>query len=164
IFGKPGRKAVAAALPQLIQKYSPDFIFGNAENIAGGRGVNQKSFNEMMNLGFHALTTGNHVWDNREIFSILEADRRLLRPANLADAGALPLPGAGAGAFPNNVKSVILWNSIGRVFMDASEDPLAAIDWIVENNTGDIPVVGDMHAEATGEKGAMGWYLAGHVA
>lgn len=163
IFGRPGRKAVTAALPGLVQKYSPDFIFGNAENIAGGRGVNQKTFRDMMSLGFHGLTLGNHIWDNREVFSILEADRRLLRPANLPDPSDSPCPGAGHAVFQSNGKSLLLVNLIGRVFMEDCDDPFSTADWILENKAPGIPVVVDMHAEATSEKNAMGWHLDGRV-
>ncbi len=163
IFGKPGRRAVAAALPDLIKEWKPDFLFANGENLAGGRGVNLKTFNEMMGMGFHALTTGNHVWDNREVFSILENDRRLLRPANFPDPADSPCPGAGHALFQSNGKSVVLVNLIGRVFMEDSEDPFLAADWILENAPEGVPVIVDFHADATSEKYAMGWHLAGRA-
>ncbi|MBY0370819.1 YmdB family metallophosphoesterase [bacterium] len=164
IFGRPGRRAVASVLPDLKKRYAPDFIFGNAENLAGGRGVNRKTFHEMLDMGFQAMTTGNHVWDNREVFSILEADRRLLRPANLADPADSPCPGAGHALYESKGKQILLVNLIGRVFMDQSEDPFAAADWILESAPAGVPIFVDMHAEATSEKYAMGWYLNGKVA
>jgi metallophosphoesterase (TIGR00282 family) len=164
VFGKPGRRAVAAALPDLLKEWSPDFLFCNGENLAGGRGVNHKTFSEMMNMGFHAMTTGNHVWDNREVFNILENDRRLLRPANFADPADSPCPGAGHAVYTHNGKSILLVNLIGRVFMDDSEDPFGTADWIIENAPEGVPIMVDMHADATSEKYAMGWYLAGRTA
>ncbi len=163
IFGKPGRKAVAAALPELQKKFAPDFIFGNAENLAGGRGVNHKTFDEMMKMGFHAMTTGNHAWDNREIFTLLESDRRLLRPANFPDPDDSPCPGAGHAIYQNNGKSILIVNLIGRVFMEDCEDPFTTVDWILDDKDADLPVIVDMHCEATSEKYAMGWYLDGRA-
>jgi 2',3'-cyclic-nucleotide 2'-phosphodiesterase len=164
VFGKPGRRAVGAALPALLAKYDPDFLFANAENLAGGRGVNQKTLKEMLDLGFHGFTTGNHVWDNREIFSILEADRRVLRPANWPDPADSPCPGAGHAIFQNRGKSILLVNLIGRVFMEDCDCPFAAADWILDGKPDGVPVLVDMHADATSEKYAMGWHLAGRVA
>lgn len=163
VFGKPGRRAVAAALPDLLKEWNPDFLFANAENLAGGRGVNHKTFREMMSMGFDAMTTGNHVWDNREVFQILDDDRRLLRPANFPDPADSPCPGSGHAVFKKNGKSVALVNLIGRVFMDDAECPFAAADWILENTPAGVPVIVDMHADATSEKYAMGWYLAGRA-
>lgn len=114
-------------------------------------------------MGFHAMTTGNHVWDNREIFSILEADKRLLRPANFVDPADSPCPGAGHTLVQSGDKSLLLVNLIGRVFMDQSEDPFGAIDWILQEAPSGVPVIVDVHAEATSEKYAMAWYLDGRV-
>ncbi len=164
VFGKPGRKAVAAALPELISRHKPDFMFANAENLAGGRGVNFKTFREMMDMGFHGLTTGNHCWDNRDVYTILEEDRRLLRPANFADPSESPCPGAGHAIYESNGQSIMLINLIGRVFMDDSEDPFTAVDWILDNKPEGVPAIVDFHAEASSEKYAMGWYLDGKVA
>jgi 2',3'-cyclic-nucleotide 2'-phosphodiesterase len=164
VFGKPGRRAVAAALPALLTKYDPDFLFANVENLAGGRGVNFKTLGEMSDLGFHGFTTGNHVWDNREIFDILERDRRVLRPANLPDPADSPCPGAGHALFQNRGKSILLVNLIGRVFMEDCECPFSAADWILDGAPEGVPIMVDMHADATSEKYAMGWFLAGKVA
>lgn len=163
IFGKPGRKAVAAALPELKAKYQPDFILGNAENLAGGRGVNKKTFQEMMDLGFHAMTGGNHTWDNREVYQILESDSRLIRPANYPSPTASPCPGKGYAVVSNGQRSLFLVNLMGRVFMDAVDCPFLAVDKILHENKGQLPVFVDMHADATSEKYAMGWHLAGRV-
>jgi len=163
IFGRPGRNAVAAALPDLKAQYCPDIILGNAENLAGGRGVNKKTFGELMEMGFHGLTGGNHMWDNKEVYSILESDPRLLRPANFPSPVGYPCPGKGHGIIRNGDKAIFVVNVLGRVFMDAVECPFATVDKILRENTPDLPVFVDVHCDATSEKYAMGWHLAGRV-
>jgi metallophosphoesterase (TIGR00282 family) len=163
IFAKPGRRAVAAALPELKRRYSPDFIVGNVENIAGGRGVNKKSFNQMIDLGFDGFTGGNHIFDNREVVTILENDHRLVRPANYPDPEGTPCPGRGWTKLTKEGKSLFLVNVLGRVFMDALDCPFQAVDRILAAQKPDCPVLVDMHADATSEKYAMGWHLAGRV-
>jgi 2',3'-cyclic-nucleotide 2'-phosphodiesterase len=164
IFGKPGRRAVAAALPDLKARYCPDIILGNAENLAGGRGVNRKSFHEMMELGFHGLTGGNHTWDNKEIYSFIEQEQRILRPANFPSPETNPCPGRGFGIIRSGDKALFVINLLGRVFMDAVDDPFACVDKILKENPTDLPILVDMHCDATSEKYAMGWHLAGRVA
>lgn len=164
IFGKPGRKAVAAALPRLKAEYSPDFIIGNAENLAGGRGVNHRTFNQLINMGFHALTTGNHAWDNREILQIFEKDKRLLRPANFPDSEKWPCPGKGFEIYETNGFKLCVVNLIGRVFMADVDCPFQIAEKILAQVPAGIPIFVDMHADATSEKNAMGWFLAGRVA
>lgn len=163
IFGKPGRRAVATALPDLIARYSPDFIIGNAENLAGGRGVNRKCFNEMIQMGFHGFTSGNHIWDNREVYSFIDQEERLFRPANYPSIPGEPCPGRGFGVIRNGDKRLYLVNLMGRVFMDALDDPFAAADRILKEIPPGFPIIVDMHADATSEKYAMGWHLAGRV-
>lgn len=164
IFGSPGREAVAAALPLLKKKYLPDFILGNAENLAGGRGVNRKAFEQMLALGFDGFTSGNHIWDNKEVFAILDSDSRLLRPANFPDPDVSPCPGRGYGVIVSRSgKKLFLVNVMGRVFMDALDCPFQAVDRALAENVEGYPVLVDMHADATSEKAAMGWHLAGRV-
>jgi len=163
IFGKPGRRAVAAALPNLIAEHSPDFIIGNVENLAGGRGVNKKTYNEMVALGFHGFTSGNHIWDNKDVLAIMESDSRLLRPANYPSALDFPCPGKGVGLLHSRDKSLLLINLMGRVFMDSIDCPFMAVDKILRENKADAPILVDMHADATSEKAAMGWFLDGKV-
>ncbi len=164
IFGKPGRKAVAAALPDLQAQHQPDFIIGNAENLAGGRGVNRRVYNEMRDMGFHALTTGNHVWDNKDIFNFIDQEERLLRPANLPVPEGMPCPGRGYGVIHNGNKKLFLINLMGRVFMDDIDCPFQAANRILKEAPAHMPILVDMHADATSEKAAMGWHLAGRAA
>lgn len=163
IFGKPGRRAVAKALPDLVANYSPDIILCNAENLAGGRGVNRRTFQEMLNMGFHGFTSGNHIWDNREVYSILDHDERLLRPANYPSPPGEPCPGKGYATIRNGSKALFVINVMGRVFMDPLDDPFTAVDKILRENNNGLPSLVDIHADATSEKYAMGWHLAGRV-
>ncbi len=164
IFGKPGRRAVAAALPGLRDRFKPDFIFGNAENLAGGKGTNWKTANEILGLGFHGMTSGNHIWDNREIYQILEHEDRILRPINLPSTRRRPCPGSGGKLFKNEKgQCLYIINALGRVFMDSVQCPFSAIEEELDQVHESTPVVVDFHADATSEKTAMGWFLDGRV-
>jgi 2',3'-cyclic-nucleotide 2'-phosphodiesterase len=164
IFGGPGRRAVAQALPLLKNKYAPDFIIGNAENLAGGKGVNRRTFEEMIALGFDGFTSGNHIWDNKEVYAILDNDSRLFRPVNFPDPPEMPCPGRGYGVLVSRTgRRLFVVNVMGRVFMDALDCPFAAVDRALQENTEGYPVLVDVHAETTSEKAAMGWHLAGRV-
>lgn len=165
IFGRVGRKAIGKALPDLRAQYQPDIILCNAENLAGGRGVNRKVFAEMVGLGIHGFTSGNHIWDNREVYSILETDERLLRPANFPSPSPdLPCPGKGATVIRANGKALYVINVMGRVFMDAIDCPFQAVNKAIKEAPPDIPIFVDMHCDATSEKYAMAWHCAGRVA
>src|SRR4051812_14311854 len=118
IFGRVGRKAVSRALPALKAEYKPDFIIGNAENISGGRGINRKAFIEMVGLGFHGFTGGNHTWDNKEVLDLMERDNRVLRPANYPSFPMENCPGKGHTCFHSGNKELWVINLLGRVFMD----------------------------------------------
>lgn len=163
IFGKPGRKAVALALPGLKAKYQPDIIMGNVENLAGGRGVNKKTLGELIDLGFHGFTSGNHIWDNKEVYYLFDTEPRLLRPANYPSLPDCPCPGSGYGILKNDDQQLIVINLMGRIFMDAIDCPFAAVDRVLKEHRTDLPILVDMHADATSEKNAMGWYLDGRV-
>lgn len=163
IFGKPGRTAVKKSLPDLLTKYKPDFVIGNAENLAGGRGINKKTYNEMLAMGFHLLTSGNHIWDNKEVFNLFSSDAKLLRPLNWLNPPGDPCPGKGWTIIESNGKQLAVINLMGRVFMDAIHCPFAAVDEALATIPKGIPILVDMHADATSEKYAMGWHLNGKV-
>jgi metallophosphoesterase (TIGR00282 family) len=164
IFGKPGRKAVAAALPRLKAEYSPDFIIGNAENLAGGRGVNHRTFNQLINMGFNASDDGKPcLGQPRNFAGIFEKDNRLLRPANFPDSEKWPCPGKGFEIYEANGFKLCVVNLIGRVFMADVDCPFQVADKIL-GIPRHVPIFVDMHADATSEKNAMGWFLAGKVA
>ena len=165
IYGKPGRRAIQKSLPLLKQKYEPDFILGNVENLAGGRGVNNKCFNEMINLGFHGFTSGNHIWDNKEVYGLFEKGAPLVRPANYPSPEGFPCPGYGATVIRNQAgQEIFVINLMGRVFMENTDCPFALVDQILREQKSSAPILVDMHADATSEKNAMGWFLDGRVA
>jgi metallophosphoesterase (TIGR00282 family) len=161
IFASPGRRAVASHLNRLIEEHRLELIIGNAENAAGGFGVTPPVAQELLGYGIHVLTTGNHVWDKREIYDFLPREPRLLRPANYPDH----LPGLGVftGRTANGVPYAVL-NLQGRVHMPATDCPFRKADQLLAALPPEIKVIFvDMHAEVTSEKIAMGWHLDGRV-
>jgi hypothetical protein len=167
VFGSAGRKIVHAHLHHVLETHAVDLVVINAENAAGGFGVTPGIADELFALGAHVLTTGNHVWDKREIIDWMqsvpadshERPRRLLRPANYAPR--TPGHGVYEGKLADGTPYAVV-NLQGRVFMVACDDPFRAADSILESLKAKIIVV-DFHAEATSEKVALGWYLDGRV-
>jgi metallophosphoesterase (TIGR00282 family) len=161
VMGRPARRAVRDLVPSLIKQEEIDLVVANAENAAGGMGVDIKSAKELMSAGVDVLTSGNHIWKKKEIFTYLDNEASLIRPANYP-AGA---PGRGWCAWQQNGLSALVINLQGRVFMpNHVEDPFRCVDEILKGHRAHSPVViVDMHAEATSEKSAMGWYLDGRV-
>lgn len=163
IFGQPGRRIVKELLPALRDEFAPDLILANGENAAAGFGITPGLVEELLDLGIAVLTSGNHIWDRKEIIPYFQehADGRLLRPANYP-AGA---PGHGfyLGKTETGVEYAVM-NLQGRVFMPAIECPFRTADSLLGNipPSAKIRIV-DMHAEATSEKQALGWYLDGRV-
>jgi len=166
IFGRPGRTIVKERLPQLMKEHAIDLVIANGENAAAGFGITPPLAEELFELGIDVITTGNHVWDKREIVDYFEsADgnphspaRRLLRPANYP-------PGMpGWGIYQGRKKDVpyAVVNLQGRVFMSSNEDPFRMADQLLRDVQGKVVVV-DFHAEATSEKVSMGWYLDGRA-
>lgn len=163
IVGKPGRDAVLVQLPGLRRRLNPDFIIANAENAAHGFGVTEKICAELFDAGIDMLTSGNHVWDQREALSFIDREPRLLRPRNFPPG----TPGRGAGLYEAaNGGRVLVINVMGRLFMDPLDDPFAAL----EDELAACPlkmaadaIVVDVHAEATSEKMSIGHFLDGRV-
>lgn len=161
IVGSPGRKAIQALLPKLKKKYSIDISIANGENAAGGSGITPALAEELFGFGLDIITSGDHIWKKKEILEILDQDQRILRPANYP-AGS---PGRGYGIIETKKgKKIGVINLEGRVFMSTLDCPFkcarAAIEEI-KNKTQVILV--DIHAEATSEKIALGWFLDGMV-
>ena len=163
VVGKPGRDAVRRAIRPLIARHDIDIVVANAENVAGGFGVTRDTIDDLMSAGVGAMTTGNHVWDKREVLSFIDGEPRLLRPANFP-AG---VPGRGRAIVPCRDGGVLgLVNVMGRVFMAPLDDPFTTVDREIEalRAEADVRVIlVDFHAEATSEKLAMGWHLDGRV-
>ncbi|MFA5362783.1 MAG: TIGR00282 family metallophosphoesterase [Candidatus Omnitrophota bacterium] len=161
IVGSPGRNAVTNLLPGLKEELSLDFVAANAENVAGGSGITDRAAVELFAAGVDVLTSGDHIWKKREIFDFIDREPRLLRPANFPEGS----PGAGWGVFRTKKGLAVgVVNVQGRVFMEALECPFKAALKAVETVSRDTRVIiVDMHAEATSEKVALGWYLDGKV-
>jgi metallophosphoesterase (TIGR00282 family) len=161
VVGKPGRQMIARYLDRIIDKENIDFVVANAENAAGGFGVTPEVAEDLFSLGISCLTSGNHVWDKREILPYIEAQPALLRPLNYP-AGC---PGRGmyVGQTASGIPVAVL-NVMGRVFMPPTDDPFRRIDEELAA-LGDRAkvIIVDMHGEASSEKMAMGWHLAGRV-
>jgi metallophosphoesterase (TIGR00282 family) len=164
VVGKPGRRAVRSVLPGIIGREDIAFVVANCENVAGGAGVDPSSAEELLGAGVDVLTSGNHIWRKKEVVSYISAERRgiLLRPANFPPE----TPGVGWTVRETaGVTRIAVLNLIGRVFMDSVDCPFQAAQRIVPELRAQSDVVFvDMHAEATSEKGAMGWMLDGQVA
>jgi metallophosphoesterase (TIGR00282 family) len=167
VFGSAGRRIVREHLGHVIAERQVDLVVVNGENAAGGFGLTPAIAEEIYDLGAHVITTGNHVWDKREIIEYMQSvpteshdrPRRILRPANYV-AGT---PGHGfyQGALPTGQEYAVI-NLQGRVFMASSEDPFRVVDTILKQLTAKVILV-DFHAEATSEKVALGWHLDGRV-
>jgi metallophosphoesterase (TIGR00282 family) len=160
ICGKPGRQAAAHYIPLFRQEYGLDLIIANGENSAGGIGITQEVARELYAMGIDIITTGNHIWDKREIFEFIEEEDNLIRPANY------PIGTAGRGyqIIKKDRYCAAIINLAGRVFMPPIDCPFQCIDALLAK----IPeackiIIIDFHAEATSEKMALAWYLDGKV-
>lgn len=156
IIGNPGRRAITRLVPELRREQGIDFVVANAENAAGGFGVTPDTAQELLHAGVDVLTSGNHIWAQKEIFPYLDSEMPLLRPLNYP-------PGVpGRGYLSKN--GIMVVNIIGRVFMDDKDCPFRAMDELLARlEPRPRAIVVDFHAEATSEKWAMGRYLDGRV-
>jgi metallophosphoesterase (TIGR00282 family) len=156
IIGKPGRKAVKEILPGLCYEHNIDLVVGNGENAAGGLGLTLSTARELFDSGIDVITTGNHIWAQKEIIPYLDNELAILRPLNY------PPTNPGRGYLLKN--NVLIVNLIGRVFIGHFDCPFRAMDQLLaEFEHKSIPIIVDFHAEATSEKVAMGKYLDGRV-
>jgi len=156
IIGKPGRKAVKEILPGLYSEYNIDLVVGNGENAAGGLGLTPSTAHELFDSGIDVITTGNHIWAQKEIIPYLDSELAILRPLNY------PPTNPGRGYLLKN--NVLIVNLVGRVFIGHFDCPFRAMDQLLaEFEHKSIPIIVDFHAEATSEKVAMGKYLDGRV-
>ena len=166
VFGSAGRHIVSEHLPHVLETNSVDLLVINGENSAGGFGITPSLAEEIFDMGAHVITTGNHIWDKREIFEYMtvpadshERGRRVLRPANYA----VGTPGFGVyqGELPTGQSYAVL-NLQGRVFMSSCDDPFRKADELLSKITAKVILL-DIHAETTSEKVALGWYLDGRI-
>jgi len=156
IVGRPGRQALQALLPELRQQLGVDLVIANGENAAGGFGLTLDSAQEILRAGVDVITSGHHIWDQKEFLPYLDTDIPVLRPLNYPPGA----PGRGWLA----MEGVLVVNLQGRVFMPSIDCPFRAMDALLKE-VGDRYriIVVDFHAEATSEKMALGWYLNGRV-
>ena len=159
VVGHPGRDAVKALLPALKQELKPELVILNGENAAGGFGLTAKIAAELKAAGADIITSGNHVFAQKEFVGELPGLDRVLRPANYPP----PAPGKGSCVVQAAGHDVLVMNLMGRIFLDALDDPFRAADAILAEHPGVKVIFCDMHAEATSEKTAMGWYLDGRA-
>jgi hypothetical protein len=167
IFGRPGRTIVHERLPELQKQHQAELTVANGENAAGGFGITPQIAEELFELGVDVITTGNHVWDKRELIDYLNSAngneaslaRRVIRPANYPEG----TPGFGwyQGRTRSGVDYAVI-NLQGRVFMANNDDPFRVADDLLKKTSAKVVLV-DFHAEATSEKIALGWYLEGRV-
>lgn len=155
VVGKPGRRAVAALLPGLRSDLHLDVVIANGENAAAGRGLTVGTAKELFEAGVDVITSGNHIWDQKDIIPYLDGEAPVLRPANYPKG----VPGRGLVRFGD----LTVVNLMGRTFMYDIDDPFTAADALLADVPAGSPVIVDMHGEATSEKVAMGWYLDGRV-
>jgi metallophosphoesterase (TIGR00282 family) len=162
IIGKPGRLAVVANMRDLRAELDLDLVVANGENLAAGAGLTPSLAEELFANGVDVITSGNHIWDKREIYDYLDSGRPVLRPMNYPDDA----PGKGwlLATLPDGDRVAVI-NVMGRVFMNQLDSPFAAMDSLLDEAAEPLPPVRivDFHCEITSEKNAMGWYLDGRV-
>ena len=161
IVGKPGRELTRRAIPPLIDRYSLDLVIANVENAAGGFGITRKIGESIREYGVDVMTSGNHIWDKKEVIDYIPTQPRLIRPANYPEG----VPGHGhyeATTALGDMVTVI--NIMGQVFMANLDNPFRIVLETIEKLRNRTPIIlVDFHAETTSEKIAMGWYLNGKV-
>lgn len=156
VVGRPGRQAVHQLLPGLRQQYGLDLVIANVENAAGGLGVTSATAKELLNAGVDVLTSGNHIWAQKEIIPYLDGEMPILRPLNYP-------PGVPGRGYIVNSQAMVV-NLVGRTFIGDFDCPFRAMDQLLAELKHKPPVIiVDFHAEATSEKVAMGRYLDGRV-
>ena len=162
IIGKPGRLAVRQELPAMRRELRLDMVIANGENLAAGAGLTPSLAEELLASGTDVITSGNHIWDKREVYPYLDTDRPVLRPLNYPDSTP------GRGWLVHHLADggeVAVINALGRVFMHEIDSPFVTLDRLLDEAAEPMPPVRilDFHCEATSEKNAMGWHLDGRV-
>lgn len=161
VISRSGRNAVESLLPRLKEEYAVDFTIANGENAAGGFGLTKRLAEELSALGIDVLTSGNHIWDRREVIGDLDSMPNVLRPLNYPPG----VPGRGWAIYEAHGARICVINLAGRVFMPALDCPFRTVSAVLAHESlagaPNTLIIVDMHAEATSEKIAMGWYLDG---
>lgn len=160
IVGKPGRGIIRDGLPRIRESHGIDLVIANGENAAGGMSITPSVTRELLSYGVDVVTTGNHVWNSKEIESILDSEPRLLRPANYPEG----VPGKGSCVVSVRTMKICVVNLMGRLYLNPIDCPFRKFDAIWKDLRGEAhAVLVDFHAEATSEKRAFGWYTAGRA-
>jgi 2',3'-cyclic-nucleotide 2'-phosphodiesterase len=160
VVGGPGRRALEQLLPELRERHQPDFVVVNGENAAGGVGITERIARGIFDLGADAITLGNHAFRHADVYEYLDNEPRIVRPANYPKRD----PGRGHTVVEHDGVRLGVVNLAGTVFLGSARSPFAEADAILSELSGRADhVLVDMHAEATSEKVAMGWYLDGRV-
>ena len=162
IVARPGRELVRRGVRTLVRRHAIDLVVGNVENAAGGAGITREILDEVLKAGIEVLTSGNHIWDKREVLEFIDNTPRLLRPANYPAR----TPGAGSYVWQGPAGTLVgVINVMGRVFLANIDDPFAIVTQQIERvrAAGARVILVDFHAEATSEKLAFGWFLDGRV-
>ncbi len=160
VVGSPGREMLATYIPKLKSKFKPTVTIVNGENSASGKGITEKIYKQILDLGVQAVTLGNHTWDQRELIEVIDHCPNLVRPANFPEG----VPGTGYIIIKVNQQEVGILNLQGRTFLPPLDCPFKKADELIAKIKKRTPIIFvDFHAEATSEKQAMGWYLDGKV-
>ena len=160
VVGAPGRRVLAALLPELRRRHQPDWVVVNGENASGGLGLNARNAHDLLDLGVDVITLGNHTYRHRDLYPVLDSDAPVIRPANYPKGD----PGRGHVVVERDGARLAVVNLSGTVFLDAARSPFSEADAILSDLRGRADhVLVDFHAEATSEKVAMGWHLDGRV-
>ncbi len=161
IVGKPGRQILQNSLRLIREQYDINFVIANGENTAGGFGITSKIARALFEFGVDVITTGNHIWKNKDIQSIIDTDIHILRPLNYPDG----LPGKGYNIYNKDDLNILVINLLGRINILATDCPFKKIENLlssIDKSKYDISII-DFHAETTSEKNAMAWFLDGKV-
>lgn len=160
VFGRPGREAVSRRLPSLKRELDVHFCIINGENSAGGKGITLDVARQLYESGADVITLGNHAWDNRSVFSFIDSDERIVRPANFPPG----TPGRGwVRVTASDGTPVVVAQCLCRLFMNPIDSPFAAADEILNRFNRDDIVIFDLHGESTSEKVAFGWHVDGRA-
>ena len=163
IVGRSGRESVERFLPQIVEQDKIDFVIINGENSASGFGITSKICKNLYDLGVDVITSGNHIWDQKEILPYIDSDTRLLRPCNFPDN----TPGRGYGVYKSKGGEIVaVINVMCRLFMDNLEDPFRTVESIIDSlkvKYGLTSIIIDVHGESTSEKMSLGHYFDGKV-
>ena len=160
VIGRPGRAAFAKYTPKLRKEKNVDIVVVNGENSAGGKGITRKALDELLHAGADIVTSGNHIWDKKDVLEFIDREPFLIRPANYPEGA----PGKGWCVYPWKAKNIGVMNLSGRAFMPPMDCLFQKVEDILRELKGECDIILlDFHAETTSEKMAMGWYLDGRV-